>query len=34
MLLLCGITEYSLSINTGFPHIEIKKLEYEYYDYS
>ena len=34
MLLLGGITEYGLSINTGFLRIEIKKLEYEYYDYS
>ncbi len=34
MLLLGGISEYGLSINAGFPRIEIKKLEYEYYDYS
>ena len=34
MLLLGGITEYGLSINASFPRIEIKKLEYEYYDYS
>ena len=34
MLLLGSITEYGLSINAGFPRIEIKKLEYEYYDYS
>ena len=32
MLLLGSITEYGLSINAGFLRIEIKKLEYKYYD--
>jgi hypothetical protein len=34
MLFLGSITEYGLSIDASFPRIEIKKLEYEYYDYS